>query len=291
MSSQDEQVVRETAYAKVNLILEVMGRRDDGYHEIRSVLQTIDLADHLIFELADGVHLSCSSPDLEGESNLVIRAARVVQDATGHNQGTVIQLNKHIPAAMGLGGGSSDAAATLRALNRLWDLGLSVGELRGLAAEVGSDVPFFISGGTALVSGRGEAVYPLPPAPTSWLVLLAPPIWMANKTARMYSLLDEECYTNGEATQELLKALEEGHLASDLLFNCFGRVMQTAFTGIESFVAALLDVGAPKVHLAGAGPTLFALASDRAQAEEMAQKLIASGHRVFVQKTMGAVSP
>jgi len=282
-------MIHETACAKVNLSLEVIGRRDDGYHEIRSILQTIDLADRMTFRLADGMHLTCSSPALEGESNLVIGAARALQDATGHNQGAVIRLEKHIPVAMGLGGGSSNAAATLRALNRLWGLGLSVEDLRKLAGEVGSDVPFFVSGGTALVSGRGEAVYPLPPAPTLWLVLLAPPLWMANKTARVYSLMGENCYTTGDATQKLLKALEEGQLTSDILFNCFERVMQTAFTGIETFVAALLDVGAPRAHLAGAGPALFTLVSEREEAEALAGKLTAAGHRVFVQNTVGPV--
>ena len=291
MSSRDDTLLLEAAYAKVNLTLEVVGRRDDGYHEIRSILQTIDLADHLQLSLADGLHLECASPELEGSSNLVFRAARLLQDATGHDEGAFIHLTKRIPVAMGLGGGSSDAAAALRGLNRLWGLGLSMEELRELGAEVGSDVPFFISGGTALVSGRGEAVYPLVPAPPLYLVLLVPPLWMANKTARMYSLLEEGSYTAGEATQRLLKALEENEVSSDLLFNCFERVMQTAFTGIENYVAALLDVGASDAHLAGSGPALFALARERTRAEEMARGLSAMGHRAFVQESVAAPSP
>lgn len=291
MPSRDNQIIHETAYAKVNLVLEVLRRRNDGYHEVRSVLQTIDLADSLSFVPGDRIRLLCSTPELQDESNLVIKAVQALREATGCKKGAIVRLNKRIPMAMGLGGGSSDAAATLRALNRLWGLGLSIAELRKIAGDIGSDVPFFVTGGTALVSGRGEQVEPVAAAPPVWMVMLAPPIWMSNKTARLYSLLDASCYTDGEATKRLVQALELGELESSLLFNCFEKVMQTAFTGIENYVASMLDAGASRVHLSGSGPTLFAIERDVSRAEAIVDRLNSAGHTAFLQKAVGAYSP
>lgn len=285
MSSPDETEVHETAYAKVNLTLEVLGRREDGYHEIRSILQTISLADRLTFRRADGLHLDCTVTGLKGTSNLVMRAARLLQTATGCQQGARMELRKEIPIAAGLGGGSSDAAATLRGLNRLWGLDLPLERLSTLGAVLGSDVPFSLKGGTALARGRGESVVPLGSAPSAWLVLLVPPLWLENKTARLYSLLDAECYTDGEATRRLSQELASNRLPADLLCNAFERVMHAAFTGISRFTAALVDAGARKVHLAGSGPTLYTVARDETDAREMARKLTGLRHRAFVVKT------
>ena len=289
MSSPDEKMVQETAYAKVNLTLEVLGRRQDGYHEIRSILQTISLADHLTFRQADGLHLDCTVPGLEGTSNLVMRAAHLMQTAIGRQPGAHIELRKEVPVAAGLGGGSSDAAATLRGLNRLWNLDLPFERLSTMGAALGSDVPFLLRGGTALVRGRGEAVVPLAPAPSTWLVLLVPPLWLENKTAYLYSLLDADCYTSGEATRRLSEELGKNRLPAGLLCNAFERVMHGAFSGISRFAAALVDAGARKVNLAGSGPTLYTTAQDEKDAEEIAQKLKPFSHRVFVVKTVAVV--
>ena len=189
------QQITQNAHAKVNLTLEALGRRDDGYHDVVSVIQTVDLHDTLTFEPADQLELVCDDPELAGCGNLAWRAARLMQDSARTADGARISIAKRIPVAAGLGGGSSDAAATLVALNRLWRLGLSIGELTALAARLGSDVPFLLRGGTAMVSGRGERVAPLPPADLEWLVIACPDIPVPNKTASLYGRLSPVNFT------------------------------------------------------------------------------------------------
>ena len=191
------------AHAKVNLTLEVLGKRADGYHQIVSVMQTIDLSDELTFATSDRITLRCDVPSLETDANLVIRAATLLKERTGYPGGVDIHLKKNIPVASGLGGGSSDAAATLKALSHLWGLDLGLEELLPLAASIGSDVPFFLPGGTAIAEGRGEVIHELPPIPKVHLVLLALPVEMPNKTATMYGRLTAEHFTKGEASLSL----------------------------------------------------------------------------------------
>jgi len=170
------------APCKVNLTLEVLGKRPDGYYEIRTVMQAVDLCDELEFvRLArPRVTLSCDRPGLPiDEDNLVVRAARLLQDRCGARAGVAVRLRKRVPIGGGLGGGSSDAAVTLLALNDLWGLGLSLEELRPLAAELGSDVPFFLWGGRALCEGRGELVTPMDDGPPLHFVLVMPGLHVA----------------------------------------------------------------------------------------------------------------
>ncbi len=188
--SRDEggrgETLRVRAPAKINLFLEVLARRRDGYHEIRTVMQAVSLYDELGFTLrADGeVALRGSGPDLPpAEDNLVVRAARLVQRKLGCRRGVEIRLSKSIPVGRGFGGGSSDCAATLRALNELWRLALGLKELEGLAAQLGSDVPFFLHGGSALCEGRGERVRPLPARGKFHYVLLVPPDPISSREA------------------------------------------------------------------------------------------------------------
>ena len=271
------------AHAKLNLTLEVLGRRADGYHEIRSVFQEIALADRLVLHPAEGLSLECSAPGLAGESNLAMAAARALAEATGCTLGARIVLEKHIPAAGGLGGGSSDAAAALRGLNALWRLGLSTERLLALAARLGSDVPFFLAGGTALASGRGELLQPLPPLPETWFVLLFPPYpEVAGKTGRLYSLLNRGHYTDGAASRRLAEALASGRFDASHLYNVFESVAPQVFMGIEEHMQALRDAGAERVHLAGSGPTLYALVHSREHGEVVARRLDADGRRCAV---------
>jgi 4-diphosphocytidyl-2-C-methyl-D-erythritol kinase len=165
-------VLTYMAPAKINLVLEVLGERDDGYHEIRSLVQTINLCDVLSFEPADEIAFECTEASLQTSDNLVVRAAELLREISGYQKGVKIKLEKRIPWGAGLGGGSSDAATTLSALNRLWELKLKASELIELATRLGSDVPFFIHGGTALIEGRGERVAPLAASMPGWFVLL-----------------------------------------------------------------------------------------------------------------------
>jgi len=169
------------APAKINLTLEILRKRDDGYHEIASVMQAVSLCDTLTFELASDTTLDCDDATLATEDNLALKAAHLLSAHTGYSGGVRIGLVKGIPVAAGLGGGSSDAAATLVALNNLWNLGLPLAELSLMAASVGSDVPFFLHGGVAMVSGRGELVRPLPAIGVDWAVIVTPAITVARR--------------------------------------------------------------------------------------------------------------
>ena len=280
-----------SAYAKINLTLEVLGRRADGYHDIASVMQTIDLADTLSFEKDDQVRLLCESPGLASPDNLVLRAAMLLQEAGKCRQGVKMRLQKAIPIAAGLGGGSSDAAATLLGLNEFWKLNLPLQQLIPLASELGSDVPFFLMGGTALVKGRGEWVTPLPALPHAWVVLLKPSIDIPSKTARLYAALEEADFTAGEWTERLVALLHQGIFPdASFLFNVFQRAAFAFYPGLFDYRQRFLDAGAATVHLAGAGPTLFVLVEDRSRGEELHQRLCGHGLEAYLVQTIGAVS-
>ena len=259
------------APAKVNLTLEVLGKRPDGYHEIASVMQTISLFDILTFSPSDEVKVTTDVPELEGEDNLVYRAAMLLRDTSGVSAGAEIHLDKQIPLAAGLGGGSSDAAATLLGLDRLWSLGLGEEELKELAAQLGSDVPFFVTGGIALVGGRGERVSNVKTPPTLWLVLAFPDHRLENKTATAYRALTPSHHTDGRRTADLVKRIEAGaEISHDSFFNVFDRVAAQIFPGIDGSRSILQEASGGPVHLSGAGPTLFC----RVDGPEQGQKVI-----------------
>ena len=252
------------AHAKINLTLEVVGRRGDGYHDIVSIMQTVGLHDVVTLEPAERLTLACDPPELESPDNLAIRAARLLQEHTGHSAGAAVSLAKRIPVAAGLGGGSSDAAAVLVGLNRLWGLGLSRQELTPLAAVLGSDVPFFLEGGTAMVSGRGERVRALPPADLRWFVVLSPEIDMPDKTRRVYSHLTKTSFTTGQLTRKLEARIRgKGDVPPQFLFNVFDDVAPEVFPELRRYRDAFLHVGAREVHVAGSGPSLYAPVSRR----------------------------
>ena len=252
------------AHAKINLTLEVLGRRDDGYHDIASILQTVSLHDTLTFEEADAITLDCDRPELATPDNLVIRAAHLLRDFTAVSSGTSIGLRKRIPVAAGLGGGSSNAAATLLALNRLWGTELTRDDLLPLAAQIGSDVPFFLYGGTGRVFGRGDRVQPLPPADLEWAVILTPQIDLPSKTAAMFSKLTPTSYTNGGLTRKLAARLSsKGDTPPQFLFNAFDDVAREALPDLSTYWDAFHDLGAREIHLCGAGPSLYAPVSTK----------------------------
>ncbi len=276
------------AYAKINLTLEVPGRRADGYHEIASIMQNIDLADTLSFQEDDAIRFHCDVPELISPDNLVVRAARLLKRATGCGKGVSVHLVKGIPWDAGLGGGASDAAVALRALGELWGLSLPLDRLLELAAELGSDVPFYLYGGTALVEGRGERVTPLPPLPTWWLLLLKPAVSIPrNKTKTLYSCLESSHFTQGGFTKKLVSLLGEGKLVpKEALLNVFEKVAFDVFPGLDDFRRNLLACGADRVHLAGSGPTLFALARDSSQGEGIRHCLGKAGIESYLVRTV-----
>lgn len=276
------------AYAKVNLTLEVLGKRNDGYHQIVSVMQTIDLSDEISFIPSSEITFRCSLLSLETPDNLVLRAASLLKQHTGYSGGVEIFLKKNIPVAAGLGGGSSDAAVTLKTLCQLWDLNLEDKELRLIAASLGSDVPFFLTGGTAMAEGRGEKVQELPAMPRTHMVLLAPPVEMPNKTATMYGRLIPEDYTKGEASARFRNCLE-GRKRPDAKFlsNVFENVAFDLFPPLEVYRRAMLDAGASWVHLTGSGPALYTFSDSKEEAEALAGRLQATWYEAYAATTVG----
>jgi len=278
----------ERAAAKINLTLEVTGKRDDGYHEIASVMQAVDLCDTLTFEPSQRLCLTCDVPEMLSPDNLVVRAIRLLQERAGGQPGASVCLDKRIPLAGGLGGGSSDAAVTLQAVNEMWDLKLGPDDLRGIAARLGSDVPFFLcDGATALVTGRGEKVSPIPGPAGTWLVLLKPPLNMANKTRRMYSGLDPSLYTDGEHTRRLVDLMKRGErVDSRFCYNVFDDIACSLLPTLEHYRVRFLAAGASQIHLAGSGPTLYTVAGDRAEGEDMCNRLKEERLEAYLVRTL-----
>jgi 4-diphosphocytidyl-2-C-methyl-D-erythritol kinase len=275
------------APAKVNLVLEVLGKYDEHYHRISSITQAIGLWDVLNFELADEISFKCSEPSLE-EANLVREAAILLKEVTECGKGARIELHKRIPWGMGLGGGSSDAAVTLLTLNQLWGTHLSTLALVHLASRLGSDVPFFVHGGTALVEGKGEKVTPLPSVPTAWFVLLVPPLpRMAGKTRQLYNRLGRGHYTKGEFVRAALPALMQGKsIAPSLLFNVFDQVVSDVFPEIDEYRSKFREAGAASVCLSGCGPCLFTRLYEEAKANELCLFLERQGLECYVASSL-----
>jgi len=278
------------APAKVNLTLEVLSERGDGFHEIRSVFQTINLCDSLRFQLSRGVEYESNIPDWNPQESLVSKTVRLLQEATGCSKGAAMEVGKNIPLVSGLGGDSSDAAAALRGLNELWGLGLSQEKLLELAEQLGSDVAFFIYGGTALIEGRGERITPLPSLPRMWVILVIPSVpKLPGKTKKLYSSLKLSHYTDGQITQKLVEVLREGgEFTPTLLFNTFENVAFAHFSGLRAYREHIVKVGVASVHLAGSGPTLFAMAKDRVEAEKLYNRLQKQGLESYMIETFVA---
>ena len=279
------------APAKINLTLEVLAKRQDGFHEIRSVIQTINLCDSLRFQLSQNIEFKCDSSDWVPEESLVSKATSLLQEVTGCAQGATIEINKRIPLMSGLGGDSSDAATILRGLNKLWGLSLSPGELLELAARLGSDVAFFLYGGTALVKGRGEVVTSLPPLPHMWVVVMMPPVpRLPGKTERLYASLNATYYTDGQITERLVEELREGReFTPSLLFNTFESVASARSSQISVYREHFVKVGATDIHLAGSGPALFTLVKDKTQAERIYSDLQQQGLECYLTETLAGI--
>jgi 4-diphosphocytidyl-2-C-methyl-D-erythritol kinase len=276
------------AFAKVNLTLEVLGRRDDGFHDLASVMQTISLHDTLALHPAPpgDFTLACDVEELAGADNLALRAARAVAAVCGARDGVRIELLKQTPTQAGLGGGSSDAAAVLLALPRLWGVELPLHQQMHIAADLGSDVSFFLTAGTALVSGRGERVAPLPDVQPYWVVLARPPVGVP--TGHAFAALTPGDYTDGAHSAALAEGLARGAgIASEHTVNSFERTVRRDYPLVEQVWRAFTKAGAPNVRLSGSGPTLFALFEHLTEAAAVWQRLRAGGHETWLAHTVG----
>jgi len=278
--------LRLKAYAKINLFLDVKAKREDGYHELVTVFNSIALADEVtVGEAPPGqIQLVAGGGELPPtEENLAYRAAALLLESAGSPAGIKIHLKKEIPVAAGLGGGSSDAAAVLVAANQLLSLGFTIHKLMELGARLGSDVPFCLLGGTALGRGRGEILSTLPSCPRNWLVLVKPDYGLA--TARVYQNLRLENLEHPDLNI-FLRALETGNLAAIPLSN----VLEHSAFALDPRLARLkdeaLNAGALKAVLCGSGPTILAAAPDEAGARQLARSLEGPNRQVWVTHTL-----
>jgi 4-diphosphocytidyl-2-C-methyl-D-erythritol kinase len=275
----------EKAQAKINLTLDVLYKRPDGYHEVEMVMQTVDLSDHLTFTPweEDEIVLSCTVPYIPLDNrNLVYQAAKLVKETFGVKKGIRIHIDKRIPVAAGLAGGSSDAAATLRGLNRVWNLGQSLDDLAKLGAKIGSDVPFCIYGGTAIARGRGEVIEHLPKVAPTWVVLVKPPI--AVSTADVYGRLRVEEIEKHPDTQAMVEALQTGdvRVIADHLGNVLEQVTYAMYPEVERLKSQLLKFGAVGALMSGSGPTVFALADKEQKATRIYNALRGFSREVYL---------
>ncbi len=278
--------VKLMAYAKVNLTLEVIGKRDDGYHNVATILQTVDLADTVVIGEANDLVVECDEPGLACESNLAWKAAAALAERAGVAPQAHIRIDKGIPVASGLGGGSADAAAALVGLNRLWRLGLSGDELAGVAAGLGSDVPFLLKGGTALGTGRGDEITPLTPLPGLEMLLVVPAESMEGKTPTMYRALRPEDFSDGASTETIARQLGHRDLASADCCNAFERAAREIFPGLAGVWDRVADVTEHPPRLSGAGPAMYVMPSSESERIRVAESLQGSGAAAYLVRTI-----
>jgi len=280
------------AFAKINLSLRIRNRRSDGYHDLDTIFQTISLCDTIKIGAVDNseIALSCDDRQLPVDSeNLIVRAARALQDRFSMKKGARIRLEKRIPSRAGLGGGSSDAAVTLLALARFWGTPATRQDLIEIGAELGADVPFFFTGGMARGTGIGERVEPLSDMPERSLLIIKP---VANiNTADAYKVFDERCLTTGNS-----KSILSGSQPTDVfdnktlasLNNDFEQVVFELQPEIAMAKAALMGAGAQAAMLAGSGSAVFGIFdSEDAQRRAIQAIELETGWRVFPCKTVG----
>ncbi len=266
------------SYAKINLYLDVLNRRRDGYHNIETIFQTVSLCDELHFaEAHNRISLSCTTQDLDtGEDNLVYRAAMLLREHAGVTQGARIHLDKHIPIAAGMAGGSGNAAATLIALNTLWGLRWPAERLRGLALQLGSDVPYCTMGGTALATRRGEDLQAMRPIRKTWFVLVHPEI--AVSAARTYNhpkltRNDAPCFAGRTAGfRKAIGLVGQGDWAA-AVYNSMEAAVFHDFPNLAAARDRLLEHGCTAAAMSGSGPTIFGVCASKRDATRIAEKM------------------
>lgn len=272
--------MRLQAFAKINLGLDVLGKREDGYHEVRMIMQTIRMYDQLDMRksVEPGIHLTTNKKYIPvDENNLVWRAAKLMMDTCGIIEGVSIHLHKVIPVAAGMAGGSSDAAATLVGMNRLFHCGLSKEKLMELGVQIGADVPYCVLRGTALAEGIGEKLTVLPPMPDCWILIGKPGISVSTKY--VYTTLDSNTDTVHPDIDRMKKALEDGNLygITERMGNVLQDVTIPAYPEVERIKEQMKTLGAVNAMMSGSGPTVFGIFDNEEKAQKACQKLRESG--------------
>lgn len=264
------------ALAKINLGLDVLGRRENGYHDVRMVMQTIYLYDNVTLEKTEeaGIHLTCNLFYLPvDETNIAYKAAKLLMDEFDIKEGVRIALDKHIPVAAGLAGGSANAAAVLVGMNRLFSLGLSQKDLMERGVSLGADVPYCVMRGTVLAEGIGEILTPLPPLPKCCVLIAKPGISVSTKT--VYEKLDSQEIEKHPDIDGILEGLDKQDLLK--VASSMGNVLETVTIGdypvIDEIKDVMKEAGALNAMMSGSGPTVFGIFDDRSKAKEAQQKL------------------
>ena len=279
----------EKAPAKINLTLDVLHKREDGFHEVEMVMTTVDLADSVwLRSTEDGcITIKTSEPFIpNNRKNLAYQAAELIKREYQITKGVEITLDKHIPVAAGLAGGSSDAAATLRGLNRLWKLNLDLDRLAELGAEIGSDVSFCVYGVTALATSRGEVIQNLPTPPNCWVILAKPSISVS--TADIYGNLKIDTLHHPDTT-EMIEALKTANY--ELMCKKLGNVLEPVTMKLYPEVVTLKEqmkkFGADAVLMSGSGPTVFGLVKHESRVPRIYKGLKGFCHEVYAIRMIG----
>ena len=283
-------VIYEKAYAKLNLSLDVLGKRPDGYHDLCMIMQSVEHHDDVSILLnLDGAFFAQSDRRYlpNDERNIALKAARVFLDATGNEKyGASVRLRKRIPVCAGLGGGSSDAAAVLRALNRFFGKPLSCAELEQLGLQLGMDVPYCVAGGTMLAEGRGERLTALAPMPETNVVICKPDFPIS--TPELFRRIDSRTSRCRPDTEGIRAALEQGDLRAlgQRMFNVFEDVLDRRANDICSIKSTLLGFGAIGAAMSGTGSAVFGIFPDREHAEWAAMSLKPLYRETYATKTI-----
>ena len=281
--------ILEKAPAKINLSLDVLHKREDGYHEVEMIMTTVDLADRLELNLLEKDTIKVESENRfvpNDERNLAYRAAKLMKDHYGVSRGVRIFIEKNIPVAAGLAGGSSDAAAVLRGLNKLWNLNKSLDELATLGAEIGSDVSFCVYGGTAHATGRGEKVEELPAPPPCWVVLAKPSIGVSTQTVYQSLELEKAHHPNTEAMIESLRKEDFAAICANV-GNTLEGVTMNLHEEVGQIKEQMSQGGADAVLMSGSGPTVFGLVEQDARAQRIYNSLKGFCEEVYIVRMLG----
>ena len=285
-------MIRAKSHAKLNVSLEVISTREDKYHNIATVMQSVGLFDELIFSqsLTERTDVFIDGTIDNNQFNLINRSADLVRNLHGIHEGVDISLNKKIPFSSGLGGGSSNAAATILALNKFWDLKLSKKELLDIANMIGSDVAYFVNNrGTALISGKGETIRPLNPPPFGFaLIITNDQTPLLNKTASLYSLLVPSDFTDGSLVESVVLAIEKSDSWAQIYSltqptNTFTKYIKTAFESIDLHrIYSEFKQELPDIHFSGTGPSFYSIFDEYAQAIDASKLLTSDLFRVTI---------
>ena len=270
-----DKTIRREAFAKINLGLDVVRRLPNGYHEVRMIMQTVGICDVLTFrKAASGIQLVVDNEELPTDgNNLICKAAKLLLESAGIEGGVSITLEKHIPIAAGMAGGSTDAAAALLGINELYEIGYDVDKLEELGVKIGADVPYCIQGGTALAEGIGEVLSPLATPPTCHLVIAKPDINVSTKF--VYENLRANELESHPDIDGMIEGLEKGDLKAitDRLANVLETVTVPAYPIIDEIKQTMLDAGAEGALMSGSGPTVFGIFTELEKAKQAAKRI------------------